>query len=74
MSPVLVRSLAAEFIGTALLVFVAVGSAVAGIKTVGEFGVALGYPADGEPGIFLDDYRRATRRARAVVERVFYGW
>jgi glutamate-ammonia-ligase adenylyltransferase len=35
---------------------------------------ALGYPADGDPGIFLDDYRRATRRARAVVERVFYGW
>ena len=23
-------------------------------------------------GQFLDDYRRATRRARAVVERVFY--
>jgi glutamate-ammonia-ligase adenylyltransferase len=35
---------------------------------------ALGYPADGDPGVFLDDYRRATRRARAVVERVFYGW
>ena len=35
---------------------------------------ALGYAADGDPGIFLDDYRRATRRARAVVERVFYGW
>jgi glutamate-ammonia-ligase adenylyltransferase len=33
---------------------------------------ALGYPA-GEQGQFLDDYRRATRRARAVVERVFYG-
>ena len=26
-----------------------------------------------DPGQFLDDYRRATRRARAVVERVFYG-
>ena len=26
---------------------------------------ALGYPADGDPGVFLDDYRRATRRARA---------
>jgi glutamate-ammonia-ligase adenylyltransferase len=25
-----------------------------------------------EPGSFLDDYRRTTRRARAVVERVFY--
>ncbi|MFC4462860.1 bifunctional [glutamine synthetase] adenylyltransferase/[glutamine synthetase]-adenylyl-L-tyrosine phosphorylase [Pseudonocardia nematodicida] len=35
---------------------------------------ALGYPAGGDPGVFLDDYRRVTRRARAVVERVFYGW
>ncbi len=35
---------------------------------------AMGYPADGDPGVFLDDYRRTTRRARAVVERVFYGW
>lgn len=34
---------------------------------------ALGYPAGGDPGVFLDDYRRTTRRARAVVERVFYG-
>ena len=33
----------------------------------------LGYPPDGDPGVFLDDYRRATRRARAVVEQVFYG-
>ncbi|MCA1823594.1 MAG: bifunctional [glutamine synthetase] adenylyltransferase/[glutamine synthetase]-adenylyl-L-tyrosine phosphorylase [Mycobacteriales bacterium] len=32
---------------------------------------ALGYPAGGRAQ-FLDDYRRATRRARAVVERVFY--
>jgi glutamate-ammonia-ligase adenylyltransferase len=32
---------------------------------------ALGYPAHSQ-GEFLDDYRRATRRARAVVERVFY--
>jgi glutamate-ammonia-ligase adenylyltransferase len=31
----------------------------------------LGYPA-GAQGQFLDDYRRATRRSRAVVERVFY--
>jgi glutamate-ammonia-ligase adenylyltransferase len=31
----------------------------------------LGYPADTQ-GDFLDDYRRATRRARAVFERVFY--
>lgn len=36
--------------------------------------VALGYPAGGDPGEFLDDYKRVTRRARAVVERVFYGW
>ena len=32
---------------------------------------ALGYPADSQ-GDFLDDYRRATRRARSVVERTFY--
>lgn len=31
----------------------------------------LGYPPDGSED-FLDDYRRATRRARRVVERVFY--
>ncbi len=31
----------------------------------------LGYPAH-EGGALLDDYRRLTRRARAVVERVFY--
>ncbi len=35
---------------------------------------ALGYPTGGDPGVFLDEYRRTTRRARAVVERVFYGW
>ncbi len=29
--------------------------------------------APGEQGEFLDQYRRATRHARAVVERVFYG-
>ena len=32
---------------------------------------ALGYPAESQGG-FLDDYRRATRRARSVFERVFY--
>lgn len=32
----------------------------------------LGYPA-GESGRLLEDYRRVTRRARQVVERVFYG-
>ncbi|MGQ0576610.1 MAG: bifunctional [glutamine synthetase] adenylyltransferase/[glutamine synthetase]-adenylyl-L-tyrosine phosphorylase [Pseudonocardia sp.] len=35
--------------------------------------VALGYPPGGDPGVFLDDYRRVTRRARHVVEQVFYG-
>ena len=43
MSPTLARSVAAEFLGTALLVFVAVGSAVAGINTIGEFGVAFAF-------------------------------
>jgi len=33
---------------------------------------AVGYPA-GRSGELLEDYRRVTRRARAVVERVFYG-
>ncbi|MCG5212158.1 bifunctional [glutamine synthetase] adenylyltransferase/[glutamine synthetase]-adenylyl-L-tyrosine phosphorylase [Streptosporangium sp. KLBMP 9127] len=33
---------------------------------------AMGYPPDGSED-FIDDYRRATRRARRVVERVFYG-
>ncbi len=32
----------------------------------------LGYPPDRDPGEFVDDYLRATRRARRVVERVFY--
>ncbi|MEV0677798.1 bifunctional [glutamine synthetase] adenylyltransferase/[glutamine synthetase]-adenylyl-L-tyrosine phosphorylase [Actinosynnema sp. NPDC050436] len=31
----------------------------------------MGHPRD--PGEFLDAYRRTTRRARAVIERVFYG-
>jgi glutamate-ammonia-ligase adenylyltransferase len=34
---------------------------------------AMGYPPGRDTGQFLDDYRRATRRARRVVERVFYG-
>ncbi len=34
---------------------------------------ALGYPAGEDPGVFVDDYRRATRRARRVVDRVFNG-
>ncbi|MGW0803153.1 bifunctional [glutamine synthetase] adenylyltransferase/[glutamine synthetase]-adenylyl-L-tyrosine phosphorylase [Nonomuraea sp. NPDC002799] len=32
----------------------------------------LGYPPDGSED-FLDDYRRVTRRARRVVDQVFYG-
>jgi aquaporin Z len=43
MSPRLARSVAAEFLGTALLVFVAVGSAVVGIDAIGEFGVAFAF-------------------------------
>jgi glutamate-ammonia-ligase adenylyltransferase len=34
---------------------------------------AMGYPAGGDPGEFVDDYRRATRRARKVVDRIFDG-
>jgi [glutamine synthetase] adenylyltransferase / [glutamine synthetase]-adenylyl-L-tyrosine phosphorylase len=34
---------------------------------------ACGYGPDTDPGQFLDDYRRITRHARTVVERVFYG-
>ncbi|MEC3978985.1 bifunctional [glutamine synthetase] adenylyltransferase/[glutamine synthetase]-adenylyl-L-tyrosine phosphorylase [Amycolatopsis sp. H20-H5] len=32
----------------------------------------LGYSADDDPGEFLDAYRRTTRRAHAVVGRLFY--
>jgi glutamate-ammonia-ligase adenylyltransferase len=32
----------------------------------------MGYSAADDPGEFLDFYRRVTRRARAVVERLFY--
>ncbi|MGY1823461.1 bifunctional [glutamine synthetase] adenylyltransferase/[glutamine synthetase]-adenylyl-L-tyrosine phosphorylase [Geodermatophilus sp. SYSU D00079] len=34
---------------------------------------ASGYGPDADPGQFLDDYGRATRHARAVVDAVFYG-
>jgi glutamate-ammonia-ligase adenylyltransferase len=34
---------------------------------------ASGYGPSADPGQFLDDYRRATRHARGVVEQVFYG-
>src|SRR4051812_40041657 len=43
MSPTLVRSVAAEFLGTALLVFLAVGSAVGGIEAIGPLGVAFAF-------------------------------
>lgn len=33
---------------------------------------ALGYPAGADSGTMVDEYLRVTRRARAVVERVFY--
>jgi aquaporin Z len=42
-SATLSRSLFAEFLGTALLVFIAVGSAVAGIDQLGPAGVALAF-------------------------------
>jgi glutamate-ammonia-ligase adenylyltransferase len=35
-------------------------------------GRAMGYPAGFDPGQLVDDYRRATRRARGVVEKIFY--
>src|SRR3954465_5274177 len=43
MSPTLLRQLLAEFVGTALLVLVGVGSAVAGLKTGGPGVVALAF-------------------------------
>jgi glutamate-ammonia-ligase adenylyltransferase len=35
-------------------------------------GRVLGYPPGSDPGQLVDDYRRAARRARRVVEAVFY--
>lgn len=43
MPPSLIRSVAAEFLGTALLVLIAVGSAVVGLETIGATGVALAF-------------------------------
>ncbi|UQX87288.1 bifunctional [glutamine synthetase] adenylyltransferase/[glutamine synthetase]-adenylyl-L-tyrosine phosphorylase [Jatrophihabitans telluris] len=40
--------------------------------TLVAIGRVLGYPPDPEPGHIVDDYRRATRRARRVVESIFY--
>jgi aquaporin Z len=42
-SPTLLRQLLAEFVGTALLVLIGVGSAVAGLKTGGPIVVALAF-------------------------------
>ena len=36
-------------------------------------GRVLGYRPGSDPGQLVDDYRRAARRARRVVEKVFYG-
>jgi glutamate-ammonia-ligase adenylyltransferase len=36
-------------------------------------GRVLGYPPGSDPGQLVDDYRRAARRARRVVEAIFYG-
>jgi glutamate-ammonia-ligase adenylyltransferase len=41
------------------------------VKERGMIARALGYAPDGSED-FIDDYRRVTRRARAVAERVFY--
>jgi glutamate-ammonia-ligase adenylyltransferase len=41
------------------------------VRTLAGVARAVGYPAHSQ-GEFLEAYRRATRRARAVVERVFY--
>ena len=43
------------------------GTALVGV------GRALGYPPGFDPGQLIDDYRRAARHARRVVEAVFYG-
>jgi glutamate-ammonia-ligase adenylyltransferase len=46
------------------------------LPTVGSelvaVGRVLGYPPGSDPGQLVDDYRRAARRARRVVEAIFY--
>jgi [glutamine synthetase] adenylyltransferase / [glutamine synthetase]-adenylyl-L-tyrosine phosphorylase len=42
------------------------------IRELRAIGYALGYSLD-QPGQVLEDYQRLTRRARKVVERIFYG-
>jgi glutamate-ammonia-ligase adenylyltransferase len=42
------------------------------VRELAAVGRILGY-SPGQSGALLDDYRRTTRRARAVVDRLFYG-
>jgi glutamate-ammonia-ligase adenylyltransferase len=42
------------------------------VRELGAVAHILGYPP-GESGALLEDYRRTTRRARMVAERLFYG-
>ena len=42
------------------------------IRELSAVAQVLGYAA-GEAQVFLEDYKRTTRRARVVVERLFYG-
>jgi glutamate-ammonia-ligase adenylyltransferase len=42
------------------------------VRELAAIGRILGY-APGETGALVDDYRRTTRRARGVAERLFYG-
>ena len=42
------------------------------VRDLRAVGFVLGYPTD-SPGKVLDDYRRVTRRARQVFDRLFYG-
>lgn len=42
------------------------------VKDLGAVAFVLGYPAD-DSGRLLEDYRRTTRLARKVFERLFYG-
>ena len=42
------------------------------VRELAAVGRILGYP-QGESGALVEDYRRTTRRARLVVERLFYG-
>ncbi|MGH3324851.1 MAG: glutamate-ammonia-ligase adenylyltransferase, partial [Streptomyces sp.] len=41
-------------------------------RELGAVGRYLGYSVTGGSGEMLDDYRRVTRRARGVAERLFY--